>query len=213
MLAELRRQRQQECLERREEYGYGSASESSNDGEKHTPRTKVLQVQLFHFISRSARRGNEFPQARVKLACYHSPTSRELTEVEYESPEWEWAMVEMTGTLTSRKWLNQQLEAYIDELGSERRLTKSLTCPLRTWARLRGSIINGNVRFKRRLTVSKRLTQVYVCCLSTCCCAITPDCFQALKKDANWWKANTWNTSRNPSKVNGVWKRPGGGHR
>ncbi len=39
--------------------------------------------------------------------------------MEYASLEWEWAMMEMPDTPTSRKRLNQQLEAEIDEFGSE----------------------------------------------------------------------------------------------
>ncbi len=35
---------------------HGSSSESSNDGERCTPRTKARQVQLFQFISHSVRR-------------------------------------------------------------------------------------------------------------------------------------------------------------
>jgi hypothetical protein len=46
---------------------------------------------------------DEIPQAMAKLAGYHSPTSRECTEVEYASPEWEWAMVEEPGTPSTRK--------------------------------------------------------------------------------------------------------------
>jgi hypothetical protein len=53
MLAELRRRCRQECVERREQYGYGSASESSNDGERRTPRTKARQVHPFADISRA----------------------------------------------------------------------------------------------------------------------------------------------------------------
>jgi hypothetical protein len=55
----------------------------------------------------------------AKLAGYHSPTSRECTEVEYASPEWEWAMVEEPGTPRTRKRAHEQLEAEIDALGSD----------------------------------------------------------------------------------------------
>ena len=61
---------------------------------------------------------DEFPQAMAKLAGYHSPTSRECTEVEYASPEWEWATVEEPGTPRTRKRDHEQLEAEIDALGS-----------------------------------------------------------------------------------------------
>jgi len=62
---------------------------------------------------------DEIPQAMAKLAGYHSPTSRECTEVEYASPEWEWAMVEEPGTPRTRKRAHEQLEAEIDALGSD----------------------------------------------------------------------------------------------
>ena len=61
---------------------------------------------------------DKFPQAKAKLAGYHSPTSRECTEVEYASPEWEWAMVEEPGTPRTKKRDHEQLEAEIDALGS-----------------------------------------------------------------------------------------------
>ena len=48
----------------------------------------------------------------AKLAGYHS-------EVEYASPEWEWAMVEEPGTQTSRKRAHEQLKAELDEVGSD----------------------------------------------------------------------------------------------
>ena len=39
--------------------------------------------------------------------------------MEYESPEWEWAMVEEPGTPSTRKRAHEQLEAEIDALGSD----------------------------------------------------------------------------------------------
>jgi hypothetical protein len=101
--------------------------------------------------------GDEFPQAMAKLAGYHSPTSRECTKVEYASPEWEWAMIEMPGSPTLRKRAHEQLEAEIDELGSDQSEAEVRS---RTWARLRGFLTNGNVRFNKRWTVSKRLSLV-----------------------------------------------------
>jgi hypothetical protein len=102
----------------------------------------------------------------AKLAGYHSPTSRECTEVEYASPEWEWAMVDEPSTQSTRKRAHEQLEAEIDALGSDESEGEINDLPFKyvgqVTPNLRGFLTNGNFRFNKPWTVSKRPSRVTV---------------------------------------------------
>jgi hypothetical protein len=96
----------------------------------------------------------EIPQALAKLAGYHSSTSRECTEVEYASPEWEWAMVEETGTPSTRMRAHEELEAETDALGSDESEGKITDLPFKN--------VGQFTRFldKRRLQIQRTMDSI-----------------------------------------------------
>ncbi len=83
-------------------------------------------------------------------------------EVEYASPEWEWAMVEEPGTPSTRKLAHEQLEAEIDALGSDESEGENTDLQFKNVGQVTRFLVNGNFRFNEPWTVSKRHARVTV---------------------------------------------------